>query len=318
MFRQIENAVRTEVSSTQTVVLAAAAGSSNGVPTIFPKQTAGRSIAWLRLLITATITQSAAANYTVGSLIKELTIKKGSKKYIDITSEDQLEKLWHMLTGLAIGASYNANANTLFSNPTNAGAAGQTTQAEEIYIPLWFNTQVVPLITLTLYGYGAITNATAGSVSFAVEFGYVDRQLSDDVIEIVTVPSALNAGSDLDLQDQFSEAAPIDEVWVELTNDSDLNYFTFEVGSDQVFEQMPPTTVQIREEQGQMLFSHIGGFYRAPTPRGVVYKTPAGVNTANKLIINLATSRSPTLYLWLSPAPVSVSAASGVVQVAQH
>src|SRR5579875_2434623 len=168
------------------------------------------------------------------------------------------------------------------------------------------------------YGYGAITNATAGSVSFAVEFGYVDRQLSDDVIEIVTVPSALNAGSDLDLQDQFSEAAPIDEVWVELTNDSDLNYFTFEVGSDQVFEQMPPTTVQIREEQGQMLFSHIGGFYRAPTPRGVVYKTPAGVNTANKLIINLATSRSPTLYLWLSPAPVSVSAASGVVQVAQH
>src|SRR5579883_3446849 len=267
MFRQIENAVRTEVSSTQTVVLAAAAGSSNGVPTIFPKQTAGRSIAWLRLLITATITQSAAANYTVGSLIKELTIKKGSKKYIDITSEDQLEKLWHMLTGLAIGASYNANA---------------------------------------------------GSVSFAVEFGYVDRQLSDDVIEIVTVPSALNAGSDLDLQDQFSEAAPIDEVWVELTNDSDLNYFTFEVGSDQVFEQMPPTTVQIREEQGQMLFSHIGGFYRAPTPRGVVYKTPAGVNTANKLIINLATSRSPTLYLWLSPAPVSVSAASGVVQVAQH
>ena len=294
MFRGVPSVTATEVSDTQTIVLSS--GGPGSVPTITPTKAAGQNILGVILKIAGSVTQSAAANWTVGSMIKELQVLKGANTQIDVGSEDQLEKLFHMLTGMPIGATFNSSAPTYYNNPTSAGAVGQTSQTEEIFLPLHFTTKVVPQFKLTTTGYSAVTDATAATISFTVIFLYGSTPITDDLIKIVTAPAALNSATDIDVSQYFSEAKPINEVWVELTADSDLSYQSFEIGQSTIYSKVGPTSSQILEAL-MPNYSHLTGFYKSRMKPGTVFPTTGSTSNSPKLIYNLAVARTPTFYL---------------------
>src|SRR5579875_3331490 len=298
-FRQVMKPLNHEVSATQTAVLSQTG--PVGVPSITPKEANGANIVGLALYISATMTQSAAANWTVGSLIKELKISKGSGTLIDITGEDQLEKVFHIYTGLPAGVTFNSGAPTFFSNPTSAGAAGQTSQTETIFIPLHFTTAgVPPSFVLTANGYNAVTNATAGTVSFYMQFFYSSVQVKDDKMKIVTSPTSLNANTDIVISEQFAEDAPIREVWVELANDAALTYETFKIGNVELYHEVDPLGLQIHEVSSP-LASHISGFFYSLMKSPTTFPTQASTSTnLPKLIYNFASAQTPTYYLVLA------------------
>jgi hypothetical protein len=294
MFRSVPSVIATEISDTQTTALSSAGPGS--LPTITPTKAGGLNILGMILQIYANVTQSAAANWTVGSLVKELKIQKGTNTQIDVNGEDQLEKVFHMLTGLPIGATFNTGAPIYFNNPTSAGAAGQTNQTEEIFLPLQFTTAVVPQIKLTLNGYSAITNATAATVNFTVIFLYGNTPVTDDLIKITTAPAQLNAATDIDVSQYFSEAKPINEVWVEIPADADLNYQTFEIGQATIYPKVDPTSLSFLEAiiPG---YTHISGFFKSKMKPGTVFPTSGSTANSPKLIYNLAAAETPTFYM---------------------
>jgi hypothetical protein len=284
-------------------------------PTIQPTKSNGLNIVGMMLKVTVTLTQSAAANWTVGELIKELKFVRGSNTLIDINGEDQLEKVFHIYTGMPVGVTYNTGAPTYFSNPTNAGAAGQSTETEEVYIPLHFVGSGLPLqVQLTMNSYSTATDGTAGTGTFQVTFCYSDQKVADDTMKIVVAPTSLNASTDINISSQFSEAKPVDEVWVELTGDSDLTYQTFSVGQTTIYDQVDPTTLTVEEAPVPGLY-HIDGMLKQLVKRGTVFPTQGAAQNAPKLINNYSASQTPTFYLVLTPAgpgvPASAASSAG-------
>ncbi len=311
-FRQFTKPRSTELSGAQSATLGTA---PVNIPTIQPTKSNGLNIVGLKLSITATVTQSAAANWTVGSLIKELKFARGSDVLIDINGEDQLEKLFHIYTGMPIGQTFNTGAPTYFSNPTNAGAAGQSTETETVYIPLHFVGAGLPIqIILTMNSYTAVTDGTAGSATFQVTFCYSDLPVADDRMKIVVAPTALNSATDINISTQFSENKPVDEVWVELTADSSLTYQSFSVGQTTLYDQVDPTTLSVEEAPVPGLY-HIGGFLKQLIRRGTVFPTQGATQNAPRLINNYSANQTPTFYLVLTPAgpgvPASAASSSG-------
>ncbi len=294
MQRSVPHVIATEISDTQTTALSAAGPGS--LPTITPTKAGGLNILGMILEIYANVTQSAAANWTVGSLVKELKIQKGTNTQVDINGEDQLEKVFHILTGLPIGVTFNTGAPTYFNNPTSAGAIGATAQTEEIFIPFHFTTAVVPQIKLTLTGYSSITNATAATVNFTVIFLYGNTPVTDDLIKITTAPAQLNAATDIDVSQYFSESKPINEVWVEIPADADLTYQTFEIGQATIYPKVDPTTLSILEAilPG---YTHISGFFKSKMKPMTVFPTSGSTANSPKLIYNLAVAETPTFYM---------------------
>ncbi|MDG6919762.1 MAG: hypothetical protein JRN62_10075 [Nitrososphaerota archaeon] len=306
-FRQFVKPRSTELSGAQSATLATAPVQ---VPTIQPTKSNGLNIVGMKLSITATVTQSAAANWTVGSLIKELRFMRGSSVLLDINGEDQLEKVFHIYTGMPIGATFNSDSPTYFSNPTNAGAAGQSTETETVYLPLHFLGSGLPLqVILNANAYTVVSNATAGSITFQVTFTYSDLSIADDTMKIVVAPTALNASTDINISTQFSENKPVDEVWVELTADSSLNYQSYSVGQTVLYDQVDPTTLSV-EEAPVPTFSHIAGFLKQMIKRGTVFPTQGATQNAPKLINNYSANQTPTFYLVLTPAGPGVSASA--------
>jgi len=306
-FRQFVKPRATELSGAQSATLGT---SPVNVPTIQPTKSNGLNIIGLMLKITATITQSAAANWTVGSLLKELKLLRGADVLLDINGEDQLEKVFHILSGMPVGVTFNTGAPTYFSNPTVTGIVGQSTGTEQIYIPLHFVGSGLPLsIILTSNAYTAVTNATAGSMTFQVTFAYSDLPVADDRMKIVVAPTALNANTDINVATQFSENKPVEEVWVELTADSSLTYQTFAVGQTVLYDQVDPTTLSVEEAPLPNLY-HIAGFLKQLIKRGTVFPTQGAQQNAPRLINNYSANQTPTFYLVLTPAGPGVSASA--------
>lgn len=306
-FRQFVKPRATELSGAQSATLGTAPVT---LPTIQPTKSNGLNIVGMLLKITSTVTQSAAAAWTGGLLLKELKFQRGSDVLIDINGEDQMEKVFHIFTGQPIGATFNSGAPTYFSNPSNAGAIGQSTNVEVIYIPLHFVGSGLPIqLVLTSNAYTAVTNVTAGSMTFQVTFTYSDLPVDDDRMKIVVAPTALNASTDINLASQFSENKAVDEVWVELTADSSLNYETFAVGQTIFYDQVDPTTLGVEEAPTAGLY-HLAGFLKQLIKRGTVFPTQGTQQNAPRLINNFSASQTPTFYLVLTPAGPGVSASA--------
>lgn len=306
-FRQFVKARATELSAAQAATLGNAPVSPS---TIQPTKPSGLNVVGLMLKISATVTQSAAAAWNVGQLIKELKFAKGSDVLLDINGEDQYEKVFHILTGLPIGATFNAGGPTYFSNGSSAGAIGNSSALHQVYIPLQFVTMGLPLtITLTNNAYTAVTNATAGTVTFQVEFFYSDLPVNDDRMKIVVAPTALNATTDINIALQFSENKPVDEVWVELSADAALTYETFSIGQSVIYDQVDGITLQVQEAPFDYLY-HIAGFFKQLIKRGTVFPTQGTQQNAPKLVNNYASAQTPTFYLVLSTGGTGVSASA--------
>ncbi len=308
-FRQFIKPRSTELSGSQSATLANAPVQ---VPTVQPTKSNGLNIVGLKLNLSATVTQATAAQaWSVEALLKELKFARGSDVLMDINGSDQLEKVFHIYTGMTKGATFNTGSPTYYSDPGSAGAVGQSSDTLTVYIPLHFVGSGLPLsIIATANAYTAAgSNTTGGSISFQVTFAYSDLPVADDRMKIVVAPTSLNASTDINVATQFSENKPMDEVWVELTADSSLNYQTFSVGQTILYDQIDPTTLSVEEAPTPGLY-HVAGFLKQMMKRGTVFPTQGATQNAPKLINNYSANQTPTFYLVLTPAGPGVSASA--------
>lgn len=278
-----------EQSNPQAIVL----GAGNvTTPSIVPTKAQGQSIVGLVLSVTATVTQSAAANWQVSELLRELKITKGSKVLANPQSFAQLQRLFNALTSL----SDTTQPNTYFNNPTSAGAQGQTTQTLDVWLPLQFSTETPIVISVGFGGIAGVTNCTAASAIVRVTFLYSTMSVKDDIIKIVTAPAALAAGVDVDVSQYFSENELINEVWFDVTLDANLASQSFHLGSNVVYDAH--NAFQLRAvTMNASWMQPIAGFFAA-LDMPIVYPTTGSTASKPKLILNVLAAVTPTFYLF--------------------
>jgi len=274
----------TEDTSPQTTALAS--NSNVGFTNAFTPKKAMGNITGIKFFLTLSATSgTTAGSTTVGSSIAEFKIRKGAEVYLNAQSFAQLQRVYHMLTGLS------------WSDVTLTGVASGTATAtmESPIIPLNYTLDQPIYIDFQFVSYPTLSsNFTGASVSGYVVFYYGNTTDNDKFI-INTLPTALNASTDIDLFDYFTDKNPIAYFWVDVSADSNLSYMEFEVGSVKVRDKMYATALTQFEDY-LSLFTHISGFFLSPLPYGTL-ASPSGSNVnAPKLIINLASSTTPTIY----------------------
>jgi hypothetical protein len=280
-----------ETSNPQAVTLGAGVVTT---PSIVPTTAHGQSIVGLQLSIAATVTQSAAADWQVSELFEALKITKGSETKVNPQSFAQLQRLYNALTSLTDASQ----PDLYFNDPTSAGDAGQTSQTLDLYLPLEFSTETPVILTVDLKGISAVTNCTAGSVTVTVTWLYSPIKVRDDLIKIVSAPTALGTGIDIDVSQYFSDARVINEVWFDVTADANLNYQKFTVGNITVYDKHNPFRLRALTTDAKWMQSYAGFFAANDMP--VSY--PASGSTASAkptLTLNLAVSVQPTFYLFI-------------------
>jgi hypothetical protein len=317
-YRQFIQPDATELSTQKSLTL----GTGNtGFDNLFPKSSSNRNIVGVKLTISATVTTSGSslASFTAGSLIKELKITKGANTLIDFGSEQNLEDIWHILTGLAIGQGFNSSGQIYFSNPATTArtSAGSATSVEVIYFPLYITTEdVTPIFSLTMLPYTTPAGGTSGTALFQIEFMYGDQAVQDDYFVITTAAAALSNATDIDVTTYFSNQNAIDELWMRSSAgaDADLNYEIFQYGSNTQYDHTPYTTL-IQFEEPMPYQTHVTAFFKLAVPAGTVYQAQGVSSTQVKLVLNFTNSTTPTFYARLSgtiasPAPVSPTPAA--------
>jgi len=274
----------TEDATPQTAVLSAS--STVGFTNAFVPKKASANIIGLKFFLTLSATSgSTAGNTTVGSAISEFKIRKGADIYLNVQSFAQLQRVYHMVSGLTW------NDTTL----TGTASGPATATMESPIIPLNYVLDQPVYIEFQFAGYSTLSdNFTAGSISGYVVFYYGDTNTNDKWI-INTLPSVLNANTDIDMFDYFSDKQPIHYFWLDLGSDTNLNYLYFEIGSNKIVDKTYSTALTQFEDYIP-IFTHINGFFLTPMPYGIL-ATPSGSNTsAPKLILNLSNAITPVIY----------------------
>ena len=291
-YRALLPPLATELSKANTVTLAASKTST--VPTIVPEAANGRPIIGIKLIATASVTFSNEPSGTVGTvggLMSELKIlKAGNVTLLDPETYAQLQRLYHIYTGLELSDQ----------NITGAGSAYTLTATLETEVmPFYFTTGVTPQFIFYAAGYGQFANATSGSLTVQIEFHYGGLNLvNDDQVVIVTTPTALSNGVEVSVNPYFTVKTPVNQVWFDATADADLGYQSYEAGNSVIFDKVDADTLTNLE--GYLpYFDHINGFFFSQTPSGVLYPSPGTTqgSTAPNLIVYLNDSISLTFYL---------------------
>jgi hypothetical protein len=312
MYRVLQKPDGDELSTAQTAALAS--NVSVGIPNIWPQKANGLNVIGLELILSASISQSAASAWSVDQLIDTLYIKKGATTLFKIQGRDQLQKVFHIYTGNLPNTQFNTNAQEQYVDPGSAGATGNSSDQLNCYLPLRFSTQdAPPVITLQVLKYSTITNCTGGSATLQVRWYYSSGAVSDDTIHIVVSPTALNANTEIDLGLQFSEKSTVDEVWLEIDTDANLTYQYFQNGSTKIYDNESSLDLKYAETVPPV-FSHIAGFFKMMMPQGVQFATQGSTSQANRLIVEFGASETPTYYLVLTPSSASKA---GTIQSAR-
>lgn len=261
---------------------------------ILPTKAHGQSIVGMEINLAVTMTQSAAANWTPDLLFNSMKIVKGSNTLINPLSYKQFTNLFNALTGLS------PTSTTYFNDPQSAGALGQSTSTMDVFLPLKFTTDSPVVTTFSFNAYSSVTNGTAGSVSIIIQYFYSSQQVKDDEVKIVTTPSNLNAATDIDVSQYFSELKPVKEVWIDVTTDSNLTYQTFTLGNTVVFDKTDAFNLRALTTVATWQ-NAITGFYKAQTMEGVTYPAQGSTSAAKpQLVINLSVGTiAPTYYLFI-------------------
>jgi hypothetical protein len=292
----IPNFTTSERSKPQAVGLGAGKVAST---TISPSKAHGQSIFGLHFEIKFSMTQSAAANWKPSQLFDYLLIEKGSNKMVYPQSYAQLVRLFNSLTSLADSDTIG-KASRFFNDPQSAGAAGTSTSKLDFYLPLTFNTQSPPLITLGFLPYTQITNGTAGSATITVTFMYSPIPVIDDQVKIVKAPTALAAGTDIDVSAYFGTKQSVKEAWIDVVADANLDYQAFNIGQIAVFDKATAFELRALTTNAEWM-QPIDGFL-ACNDQPTKYSAPdTNANAKQELILNLLIEAQPTFYLFLAP-----------------
>lgn len=285
----IPDAVTTEKSKSTSVNLGA---QIVGTPSIVPIASQGQSIVGLKIDIEASITQSAAAAWKASDLFGGFELKKGSNTRVKLSSFKQLQNLFNALTSL----SDTTQPNKYFNNPQSAGAIGQSSNKLSVLLPLEFSTETIPVMTFDFKGVSAVTNCTAGNVTVTVTYLYSTMAVQDDIINIVSAPTQLNAGIDIDVSQYFSYAGVVEEVWFDVTADANLSYQSFSIGKTTVYDKYSAFDLRAATMNATWM-QEIAGFFAAQDMR-TAYPTVGTSSAKPALTLNLVNATTPTFYLF--------------------
>ena len=262
------------------------------IATIAPTKAAGRPIVGMKIKVAATVTFSTAPTAspgTVGQLINEFKIFKGSTPLIDALGIGQLTRIAHIVSG-----------QTLTDTAFGSGATSLSA-TDEFEIPFNFSTSIVPAITMNINPQTTFTNANGGSVTLTVSFTYGSSamKVSDDKVYVIPALTAQPVGSDVTISSQFNVQNAVREVWVDVTADANFSYSKFVNGNNVIYDQVDVSQITASETgPGGDVFSHIAGFLNVPQQPGtVVYQALGSVATLYQEIVNFAASVTPTYYL---------------------
>jgi len=256
---------------------------------LVPKSANGQSIVGLVVTLNASVQQSAAQAWNVGQLFAGMKISKGSSERLKIRGYRQLQGIYNSLTRL------DDSAIRYFSNPSNTGTAGTSTQTMSFHLPLHLRTDVTPVVVFSFNPFSAV-GATGGTVTSQIQYLYGGNTVEDDYIHIITTPSSLSSGVAIDVSQYFSYTGQVSEVWMDITNDANLAEQTFRFGSTPVYDKH--NAWQLRADTNPSIFSlTLDGLLKCKTVP-VAYP-PNGVS-GNKPILDMTFNNAvqPTFYLY--------------------
>jgi len=253
---------------------------------LYPKKMAS-PIEGIRFLISVSVVNGATAlsGGTVGNFIGLIEIKQGVKTIFKISNMKQLQDFYHIKTGQILSD---------VALPTTASATDSASL--EFVIP--YKIMVGDQVTVTCQFNGFANAVSGGSVtsatgSMALAFYYSNKPVgATETWEIGQTPVALASATDVNLGSYLGNAKPIYELYADVSADSNLNYYKFEIGAVTVYNEYPFDLIQYEVQQPQ--YSHVSGLFRLPIDAGIVINT--GSNSQAQAIVNLSTSEQITLF----------------------
>lgn len=247
--------------------------------TIIPKS-AVRGIMGFQIYITVNVSGGSPSG-KVGDLLKLFKIRHGAKTHLEVNSFDQLNKVYHMLTGLSID-DVTINGEGAFTLKTPFIPFNLTLDAPN-YFDFKFNAPDTV---------GA-TNLTASAYMI---FYYGDA--IDDHIVVLNPGVTLNKDTDINLFDYISENKVILDMWIDVGADNKLNHAKFAIGNHLVIDKL--SAYDLIKLEAPILYEHLDGFFRMPVPRGTISRATGSSNkNIPKLLVNFADNVAPVIYLSL-------------------
>jgi hypothetical protein len=241
----------------------------------------------IRFLISVSVTNGATAitSGTVGDAIGLIEIKQGTKTLLKVTNMRQLQDFYHIKTGMVLSdVNIPTTASTVDSASLEFTLPFKVMLGDQLSVKIQFN------------GYSQFItggSVTSGTGSMGVAFLYSASETGQsEVWSIDQTPVALASGVDVNLGSYLGNAKPIYEFYADVTADSDLNYYKFEIKNVTLFYMYPYDLIEYEDVEPQ--YSHVSGLFRLPIESGIVINT--GSNSQAKAIVNLATSEQITLF----------------------
>ncbi len=285
MFSKINAIKGVEQISPETVNLSATSASAEVVLT---PSAMTMPIKGTEYSITISLVNGATAitSGTVGDFINEFKIMQGSKTLLNISNISQLEAFFHIKNGTTL-----SDVNL----PTTASATDSATLQFKLPFRIALGAQVSFKFKFNGYNNaisgGSVTNGTA-TVSMAVYYSN-SQATTSEAWEILPTPVSLGADVDINLGSYLGNQKPIFELWTQVSADSGLNYYKFEIGKETIFDVYPVDMENLELVDPQ--YSHVSGLFYLPIVEGAIINT--GSNSQSKAIINLASSQVVTSYV---------------------
>ena len=245
------------------------------------------SISALRFLITVSVVNGATAlsGGTVGNFINTIKILQGAKTLLELNGMSDVQALYHIKTGQTLSD---------VALPTTANATD--TASLEFNLPYEIaktNDQVVVKVIFNNYSTavsgGSVSSAT-GSVGLAFYY-QKEKVVQSEQWNIIETASVIQANTDSNLGANLP-SKPIYELWVNVSADSNLNYYKYVLDNEELFKAYVFDLInyEIREPQ----YSHVSGLIKLPINAGVLINTDS--NLQPEAIINLSTAEQVRIY----------------------
>jgi hypothetical protein len=270
---------------TPTVVNIPATGLSPSIsqsPTKMSSQIEG-----IRFLISVSVTNGGTniTKGTVGDFLGYLEIMQGTKSLLKITNMRQLQDFYHIKTGKVLN-----DVNI----PTNTDTINSASLEFTLPFKIVLGSQVV--VKTAFNGYSNALegeSVTSGTASTGLAFLYgLSTGGNSESWDVGQTPVVLASGTEVNLGSYLGNAKPIYELYTDVLEDANLNYYKFEIGAKELYYDYPFDLEAYEVEQPQ--YSHTSGLFRLPISEGIVINT--GSNSQSKAILNLSKSEQITLF----------------------
>ncbi|MCL2288719.1 MAG: hypothetical protein FWC33_06085 [Candidatus Bathyarchaeota archaeon] len=273
---------RTEDGEAVSVVLGGTGVSTTG---IFPTAVNNQNIQHIKLILK--VFASTTNNFKASDVFGGWKLTKGAETRFDISSYQQLERLYNILTRQNFSAKYIKDEEATQNTTT-----GQKEATLELNIPLTYGTTPIPVSYFNFKPLSAI-GATSGSVSVSLKYYYTDEKVSDVKLQIKTIPVIVQNNVDSDISSHLPTEF-IDEIFLDVTSNSNLNEQSYVLGAEPQYKYNNYDLALFTAHHENL--KQIDGFFQLRCP-SIAWALSATVGTKPKLNINLAQPMQPVIYM---------------------